>query len=401
MAPKIAYFAHDLTDPAVERRIRMLELGGATVKPLGFRRSPHFVAAVGGVPAVDLGRTQDGMLAKRAISVVAALSKLGTVDKYVRGSDVILARNLEMLVLAARARKLYAPRAKLVFECLDLHRLLVSDRSTGRLLRFLETKLWRNIDMLLTSSPAFVRNYFAPRGCVAPIKIIENKLLPLDNSYPRVPPRARQNGPPWRIGWFGMIRCRQSLDILTALTTTMGGAVEVVLRGRPSGAVFANFEDAIRDRPHIKYAGSYRNPDDLPNMYEDVHFAWAIDFFEKGQNSAWLLPNRIYESIAYGAVPIGVSGVETEAWLTQQQAGVVLSEPLDEQLIAFFRNFDDRSYAKLLQAMNSIPATKVISDRAECTDLVNTLCKGIDHAESRQDDHLLGIGNDLQTTTFS
>ena len=29
MAPKIAYFAHDLTDPAVERRIRMLELGGA------------------------------------------------------------------------------------------------------------------------------------------------------------------------------------------------------------------------------------------------------------------------------------------------------------------------------------------------------------------------------------
>lgn len=399
MAPKIAYFAHDLTDPAVERRIRMLELGGATVKPLGFRRSPHFVAAVGGVPVIDLGRSQDGMLAKRAISVVAALSKLHAIEKCVRGSDVILARNLEMLVLAARARKLYAPRAKLVFECLDVHRLLVSDRSTGRLLRFLETKLWRNVDMLLTSSPAFVRNYFGPRGCVVPIKIIENKLLPLDNSYPGVAARSRHEGPPWRIGWFGMIRCQVSLDILTALTTTMQGAVQVILRGRPSAAVFANFDNAIRDRPHISYAGPYRNPNDLPGIYQGVHFAWAIDFFEKGRNSAWLLPNRIYESVAYGAVPIGLSEAETGTWLKQQQAGIVLSEPLDDQLIAFFRNLDQGSYARLVQAVKAIPPTKVISDRAECIDLVNTLCKGIDHTESPQNDHSLGMGTDLQATT--
>ena len=42
------------------------------------------------------------------------------------GADVVLARNLEMLIIASRARNLYAPRAALVYECLDIHRLLLS-----------------------------------------------------------------------------------------------------------------------------------------------------------------------------------------------------------------------------------------------------------------------------------
>jgi succinoglycan biosynthesis protein ExoL len=399
MAPKIAYFAHDLADPAVERRIRMLGLGGAAVRPLGFRRTPHPVSTVGGVPAIDLGRTHDGNLVQRAASVVATLSRLNTVAQFVCGVDVILARNLEMLVLATRARSLYAPQARLVFECLDVHRMLVSATPGGLLLRFLETKLWRNVDMLLTSSPGFVRNYFAPRGCVAPVKIIENKLLPMDDNKSSAAPRSRPNGPPWRIGWFGIIRCRLSLDTLTALTRTMQGSVEVVIRGRPSAAVFANFENAIRDRPHIKYAGPYRNPDDLPRIYQGVHFAWAVDFFEKDHNSAWLLPNRVYESTAYGAVPIGLGGVETGTWLKQQAAGVVLSEPLDDQLIAFFRNFDQQSYARLAQAVNAIPPAKMITDRTECTDLVNALCRGNDCTETPRNDHLLGLSNDLEATT--
>ena len=193
-----------------------------------------------------------------------------------------------------------------------------------------------------------------------PVKIVENKLLPLDDGN-RSAHRSRPEGPPWRIGWFGMIRCRKSLEILTALARAMQGAVEIVIRGRPSAAVFANFDNSIRDRPHIAYAGPYRNPEDLPNIYQGVHFAWAIDFFEKGKNSAWLLPNRLYESLAYGAVPIGLSGRETGSWLKQQQAGVVISEPLEEQLIAFFQNLNQGSYARLVEAVDTIPRAKLVT----------------------------------------
>ena len=132
---KIAYFVHDLSDAAVHRRVRMMVAGGAAVTPIGFRRQPNPVRDVEGIAAIDLGRTEDGRLSRRLISVVGALLTAGRLAEPLDGADVILARNLEMLTIASRARKLHAPRARLVHECLDVHRLLLSPRPEGRLLR--------------------------------------------------------------------------------------------------------------------------------------------------------------------------------------------------------------------------------------------------------------------------
>jgi succinoglycan biosynthesis protein ExoL len=154
----VSYFANDLCDPAVHRRVRMLVAGGASVKLIGFRRSAEEVRSVEGRPAVDLGRTEDGQLAKRALSVARILTKLDSLAGHVCGADAVLARNLETLVLASRAKSRYAPSAKLVYECLDVHRILLSDRLEGKLMRLLESRLWQEVDLLLTSSPAFVKN---------------------------------------------------------------------------------------------------------------------------------------------------------------------------------------------------------------------------------------------------
>jgi hypothetical protein len=375
MMSKIAYFAHDLADPAVQRRVRMLAAGGAAVTPIGFRRGAQPVTAIDGIPAIEIGRSGDGMLLKRALSVAAALANLKAVARHVLGAQVIIARNLEMLVVAAHARRRYAPAARLVYECLDIHRMLLSGRLDGALLRLLESKFWREADLLLTSSPAFVRNYFAPRGFAAPVRIVENKLLLIEDDHICMPLPKRPAGPPWRIGWFGMIRCRRSLDILSALAQAADGAVEVIVQGLPSGATFPDFDAVLANRPHVRYAGPYRNPSDLPIIYGDVHFVWAIDYYESGQNSAWLLPNRIYEGTFYGAVPIGLAGVETGAWLSQRAVGVVLNEPLEEQLRGFFTSLDQDIYAKLAGAIGALPRTDLVSARTDCRDLLNALCR--------------------------
>jgi succinoglycan biosynthesis protein ExoL len=373
MSAKIAYFVHDLTDPAVHRRIRMLRAGDAAVTPIGFRRTAAPIPLVEGIPAVDLGRTIDGALSKRVMSVIAALTKLGRLEEHVRDADTLLARNLEMLLLVARARKRYAPGTRLVYECLDIHRMLVSERLDASLLRLLESRLLRDVDLLLTSSPAFVRNYFLPRGISAPIRIVENKLLALDDNNLGVNRMLRSVGPPWRIGWFGMIRCHRSLDILSSIAREADGLVEVVIRGRPSAAVFRNFSEVISAMTHVHYAGPY-HPTDLSRIYGDVHFIWAIDYYESGQNSAWLLPNRIYEGCAYGSVPLALAGVETGAWLAKRSVGIVLDEPLKERLVKFFKTLDQRAYEKLAQAVDTLPRVEVVSDRADCSDLVHALC---------------------------
>ncbi|SDR54583.1 succinoglycan biosynthesis protein ExoL [Rhizobiales bacterium GAS191] len=374
MNAKIAYFVHDLSDPAVHRRVRMLRLGGGSVTPIGFRRTSEPIDMVEGRGAIDLGRTSDGMLGRRVVSLAGALTRLDRLGEQVRGADALVARNLEMLFLAARARKLHAPNAALVYECLDIHRMLLSRQLKSGLLRLFESGLWHNVDLLLTSSPAFVRNYFAPRGFPSPIRLVENKVLLVDERQSDCPRPRPTPGPPWRIGWFGMIRCRKSLEILTSLARKADGDVEIVIRGRPSGAVFPDFDAAIANSPHIRFGGIYRNPDDLPAIYGDVHLSWAIDYYEAGENSTWLLPNRIYEGSVYGAVPIALAGVETGSWLAKRGAGVVLDEPLEQQLAGFLGSLDAASYSRLTDQMEALPRSDLVDDRSDCRELVAAIC---------------------------
>ncbi len=376
MAAKIAYFNHDLSDPAVQRRIRMLLAGGAAVTAIGFQRGSEpaaAAAAIEGIVSIDLGRTADGMLLRRGLSVAGTLARLSGLAEHVRGANVILARNLEMLALAIRARKLHAPTAPVVYECLDIHRMLLSKRLEGRLLRSLETRLWREVNLLLTSSPAFVHNYFIPRGFRSPIRLVENKVLMLDKL--RQPVRKRPlAGPPWRIGWFGIIRCRRSLDMLCSLARGAAGKIEIIIRGRPTKAVFHDFDELIARSPHVHFAGPYHSLADLPAIYGDVHFSWAIDYYEVGQNSTWLLPNRIYEGSLYGTVPIALAGIETGRWLAKRGAGVILNEPLERQLVDFFRYLDNETYSKLAGQVQALPRTDLVSDQADCCALVEALC---------------------------
>ena len=51
--------------------------------------------------------------------------QLHSVEREARVPDVILARNLEMLMLGRRAMAALSPRPRLVYELLDIHRAML------------------------------------------------------------------------------------------------------------------------------------------------------------------------------------------------------------------------------------------------------------------------------------
>ncbi|TIS70411.1 MAG: glycosyltransferase family 4 protein, partial [Mesorhizobium sp.] len=107
--------------------------------------------------------------AKAAMSIGAKFAGLAR-------PDLILARNLEMLALASRARRAFGAGVPIVYECLDIHRLVLRNDLIGKTLRGAERHLARDVKLLVTSSPAFVANYFKPFGQIAaPVELIENK----------------------------------------------------------------------------------------------------------------------------------------------------------------------------------------------------------------------------------
>ncbi len=366
---KIAYLVHDLADAAVQRRAEMLGLGGADVRLAGFQRRALAERRDG---AIVLGQTRDGRLTARARSVAAGAASIKNLAPAVEGADAILARNLEMLLLACRAQKRFSRQARVIYECLDIHRLLCSNGISGLALRALETWLWRHTDAILTSSPGFVREYFNRRGYGRSILLIENKVLDASGAS-RAQAQKKKPGPPWRIGYFGMLRCRRSLDILAKVAEALEGKLQVEIRGVPSPAIFPDFDREVSRMPHVTYYGPYSGTAALTEAYTDVHFAWAIDYYEAGQNSSWLLPNRLYESLYFGAIPIALETVEVGRWLRTQRAGVLLASDADKELPAFLAALSPERYSILCGDVDRVATGDLAFHQSDCRHLVESL----------------------------
>ncbi|HEU4990679.1 MAG TPA: glycosyl transferase family 1 [Gemmatimonadaceae bacterium] len=390
---RVLLLAIDLSDPAVHRRVTMLKAGGAAVTVAGFRRSAEMNIEVSGCVTVDFGRTYNGRLWHRAWCVMRELVLLFWRRGLYAQQDAILARNLEMLAIGYFARAVSVPKPVLIYECLDLHKFMLRQDPIGASFRWLEGFFSRPAAALITSSPAFVANYFRPLSKVrSPVRIIENKVLALagqgeprnhhasatndsagvGEATPSLPYEI-QPGPPWRIGWYGLIRCRRSLSVLSRLAEESNGLVEIMIRGRPWADQFPSFEAEIAQVPGIRYLGQYSNLKDLEELYSSVHFSWTVDFTEDNGNSALLLPNRLYEGGYYNCIPIAELRHETGRFLVRLGIGVVLNASSPDGLLKFFRELTAEQYESLRAAAGAVPKSTWAYAREDCVALVQSL----------------------------
>jgi succinoglycan biosynthesis protein ExoL len=369
----VLYLAHDVADPAIRRRTLTLEAGGARVTVAGFRRGGDAPSANG---VVELGITRDGKFVQRIASVGKAAMALGSKLRGVGRPDIIIARNLEMLALANRANAIFGGDIPIVYECLDIHRLLLRMDFAGRALRAAEQYLGRNVSLLVTSSPAFIENYFRPISHLkAPTLLLENKVIDLgDGTAPKpAVPRPPGPGAPWKIGWFGALRCRKSLRLLAEFSRAMDGKFEIVLRGRPAYSEFDDFDGFVKSEPFMTFHGPYKNPEDLAAIYHEVHFSWAIDFFEEGLNSSWLLPNRLYEGCRYGAVPIAMRGTETARFLSEKHIGLLMDGAESTELARLLTDMTPARYLAEFDRVAGTGSENWVFDKRDCQRLVHRL----------------------------
>jgi hypothetical protein len=383
---QLAYFVHDLTDPAVRRRVRMLQAGGARPVVLGFRRAEDVPAEIEGAPVVDLGRTYDARLGHRARATALAALTSRRLRARLRGCGAVMARTLEMLAVASAARAACGLSGPLVYECLDIHRVMLGAGAKSRALRALERSLMRRAQLLIVSSPAFLEAYFVPRQGVGqalplPTMLVENKVLELGGQE-AAPVLAPPPGPPWRIGWMGAIRCRKSFEILYGLAERRSDLVEVTLHGRPAYSEIDDFDARVRALPNLRFGGPYA-AENLPALYGRAHFAWAIDFMEEGVNSSWLLPNRVYEASRYGAVPIALASVQAGRFLARHGIGVRLADV--GELEGVLERLSPVDYIALRRQTAAAPRDAFVAGEEGCKALVRAIAGEVGGAQEDRD----------------
>lgn len=340
MARNIVFFGHDAADAAIRRRMRSLVTDGYSVTGFMMRRK---ATAPTDWINVDLGQTQDGAFAQRIGMIFKGANiAVDQGEDALRAADLFYARNLDMLAAAFLAKRKLGLKTPVIYECLDVHRLMVGKGPTAHILRFIERRLLKRCAGLVVSSPGFLNNYFKiyHKGLYRP-HLVENRLVSGADYGPRpshIP--ARTTGP-LRLGWYGILRCSHSLALLANLADQLGSRVEIHLYGKVANNEIPDFDAILGQHENIIFAGAYKSPEDLAKIYEVSDLVWAGDFMEAGYNSVWLLPNRLYEGGYYATPAIAPAGTQTAHWLATHKCGFIINEPLEQTLVQLVRHLQE------------------------------------------------------------
>lgn len=384
--PRIAVFGFDITEASQIRRIRSLIEAGCDVisfaqrrEEIGDDRSPEW-------PHVDLGRVGHHGYARRAGMIGKGIATAARYWRVIADADLIIGRNIDLALIALGARRAASIRARrrpapFVYEVLDIHSLFTRNDKVAQIMKTAEKRVLASSDALVISSPAFNSEYFGPvQGWNGKTILIENKLY-LGNA-PKLRerrPKARPApGPVLRLGLVGSIRCAPSLKILSDAAERLGDQVEIRLHGNVHRHAVPDFDAILQAHANITYLGPYAYPEGLLECYEDCDLVWAQDLWQRGTNSDWLLPNRIYEASWAGCPQIAVAGTQTGRRVEDDGLGFVIAEPTGEALCDLLQDLAPQDIKQVSDALLSRNAADFVQSPADLAELVSIARKGDD-----------------------
>lgn len=375
----------DITDTSSTKRGEALVGLGCRLLMAGFRRERYNKDFRPEWPYLLLGRTEDGNYAQRLWTLLRALVVLLLNRSFIRQADVIYARNVDQMMLALVIRLLAGRAIPTIYEVLDIQPAFVGRSRVSRMIRAVERYALRHVSLLVLSSPAFLRHYFAAmQGYDRAWFLLENK-LPASVTRDaaalarRKRPRNRE-GYRWVVAYCGLIRGQATFDLIVRLAERLRGRVMFRFHGVLTTVDRERFEQAIARLDNLVYDEPYVNPRDLAKIYADVDFAWAIDLENVEHNSRWLLPCRFYEAGFFGVPCLAARGFEVGALVEEQGIGWSFEAPYEDSLVHFLSTLTEQDYAERRRRLLELPASRFAGNED-----MAALLEALERAEKRQD----------------
>lgn len=292
----------------------MLQHEGLSVRVAAFER-PFHQGRMPSCPVTVLGRIENGKYLQRAWKMLRAL---GILRREIARSDVVYASGSDLALFGLIAGLFL--KVPLVAEVGDVREVQTAPDAVGFLARRLEAAVMRSAALIVSTTKAFVEDYYHGWLKVAtPALVIENKLEP---GMPAPAPRPPGDRAPLRaIGYFGLLRCPRAWETLEALASARPDITVVV-----AGFVFEppDLVERASKLPNVKWLGSYKSPEALPALYGQIDIIWGACPFPttKEQNWRWALPNRFYESCQYRTPMIVLTGSGTSRLVNEYKVGL-------------------------------------------------------------------------------
>ena len=302
-----------LGQPRHSKRIAMLKQAGYTVEAIAFERDYHS----GRMPDCSvekLGKIAHGHYLQRVLKIISAIPAM---RRALKRNQIVYAFGTDMALMAHVAG--LGLKRSLILEVGDIRKAQIAKGLKGRLVRMLERYVIGARRLLVVTAPGFIDAYYRQwlKTSVSAI-VIENKLdfSPDDDVFQNQTQCPSAGLPlvdrPLRIGYFGLLRCDWSWQVLEELALSQQGKIEIVAAGYVMRPI--DLAERAAKFENIRYLGEYRSPQDLPNLYGGVDIVWACYPPPGPVNSDWqwaqsiCRSNRFYESCFFKKPIISVAG---------------------------------------------------------------------------------------------
>lgn len=337
----------------------MLQQAGFDVKVVAFERDYHS-GRMPTCPVTSLGKISHGRYLQRAFRMFGALPRL---RRVLRSGQVAYASGQDMALFAIIAG--IGLGVPVILEVGDIRHAQVARGWRGWIARTLDRWIVRSSSLLVVTARGFAEGHYEGRlGCRTPWLLLENKLdeSPLREALsasasPAV--RAPGAGSPLRIGYFGVIRCPWSWQVLRDAVQRSRGRIELVVAGLCMDP--RDLPEEAAQLPGISYRGTYRSPQDLPALYGSVDMVWACypGPEVRDQDWRWALricrSNRFYESCFFRKPLIVMAESADGAEVERLGIGLTLDDQSDEGVWRSLSGITDRLLENWQNRMAELP----------------------------------------------
>lgn len=316
---KILFFTTALEHTTFRKTAMMLQKEGAFVHMLGFNRNNFPHSQKDDISVESLGSLAHGNYLSRMVKLFKFFFIL---RKKAVDFDVIYNFTLDTLLITYLAL-IGRGRKKIVYQIQDIRSIYFGNSVRSRVARLLEGRLLKSVDLLVLSSQDFFDGHFKKH-----YNFDENKIQVIENKLVRgsVEPILNRERKPNKIviGYFGVMRCLRSWEILRDFAIDNPETIEVYLRGKPDA--IPNLNDEIKDLDNVYYGGTYKSPDDLNELYNQVDVVWACYPFSENNVGNWTMARtiRFYEACAFGKPVIVQKGTPQEKDVNLNNIGLVV-----------------------------------------------------------------------------
>lgn len=273
-----------------------------------------------------IGQLGNGIYNNRILTYLKAINYFRKLEKskitlfYIFGLDNLFCFYIGCIISLSKFNVIY--------EIDDVRDIVSQNNIVSKLLFTIECFLIKKSKLIITTSEAFLEDFYFKKGCFRlPFKLMENKVH-LDNSYAKdllETEKKECDNSKIKLGFFGLIRCPRSIEILLQLVRKFNN-IDVIMRGyiMPN---CKHLEVEIENTNGINYYGTYVSPNDLNNIYSEIDISWiCYPFGFEGQNNwKWARTNRFYEAGFFKKPMIAAAGTKDADKVIEYGVGLVLN----------------------------------------------------------------------------